>query len=146
LVFNGLELSSDEKEDGVKILKVYDKKGNLEESTRKFKTQRNYYSRKDGIELGLEMELPKSQPVIDVKKCVYYMDLKVKEESVNGDRKIEVKYRKEFVIKILPPLFCKMPKQIDLIALENFCRVKARMKCLEVLKAMDMVGINPKRW
>lgn len=138
-----LKLSSDnEKEDGVKILKVFDKKGNLEESTRKFKTQRNYYSRKDGIELGLEMELPKSEPVMDVKKCVYYMDLKVKGESVNGGGKIEVKYRKEFVIKILPSLLCQMPKQIDRIALENFCRVKAVTKCLEVLKVIDVVGIK----
>jgi len=140
-----LKLSSDDEkaeEDGVKILKVYDKKGNLEESTRRFKTQRNYYSRKDGIELGLEMELPKSRPALDVKKCVYFMDLKVKGEAVNGGNVIEVKHRKEFVIKLLPPLLCQMPKQIDRIALENFCRVKAGMKCLEVLRVMDAVGIK----
>jgi len=134
-----LKMTAEDK--GVKISRVYDKKGNLEESTKKYKTTRNYYSVKDGIEIGLEMELPKSKVVMDVQKCVYYLDLKVKGEAL-GNEELLVKYRKEFVVKMMPPLLCSMPKIIDRIALENFCRVKAMMKCLEVLRMMDVVGVK----
>jgi len=134
-----LEMSSGE---GVKISKVYDRKGNLEEGTMGYKTQRNYYSIKDGIELALEIELSKCKQIMDVKKCEYYLELEMTGESINQGNLIEMKFRKEFVIKMVPPLLCSMPKMIDRIALENFCRVKAIMKCMEVLKMIEVVGNN----
>ena len=118
----------------IKINRAYEKKALTEDGTQHFATRRSYFSMRDGINLALEIELSKCKPIMEVKTNSYFLELRLTGESLGQNSQLDFTFRKELTVKSMPPLLCKMPKQVDRRALESFYKIKVPRKLLDAIE------------
>jgi len=125
------------------LTKIYDKNIINEDSTQFYQTHRNYISLKKGIDLALEIQLPKSGSTASDIKSSINLHLTCENLSQTNERQISLEHSKEFNIKVRPASEYEILKQeVDIKLLEKFCEVKMLVRYFQVLMMVnyDLVG------